>query len=61
MGDASHLPHEPPVVSTQISITVIDLKVTLQQRGQSTRYELIVDIPIRMGFDGKYIEDRDYQ
>jgi len=57
VGDASHLPHEPPVVSEQISITVINLEVRLFRRGDSDRYELTVDVPIRMRLDLQPIED----
>ena len=57
VGDAIHLPHEPPVVSEQISITVMNLDVKLFQRMGITRYELAVEIPIRMGFDLEAIED----
>jgi len=57
MGDASHLPHEPPVISEQISITVTNLEVKLLERNGITRYELIVEVPIGFGFDVEPIED----
>jgi hypothetical protein len=57
MGDASHLPHEPPVISEQISITVTNLEVRLFQRDESSQYELIVEIPIGFRFDLEPFED----
>ena len=57
MGDASHLPHEPPVISEQISISVTNLEVRLFQRDESSRYELIVEVPFGLRFDLERTED----
>jgi len=57
VGDANHLPHEPAVVSEQISITVVNLEVKLFQRPETTRYELSVELPIRLGIDLEPTED----
>ncbi len=57
MGDASHLPLEPPIISEQISITVTNLEVKLFERNGVSRYELIVEVPIGFRLDLEPIED----
>ncbi len=57
VGDANHLPHEPAIISEQISISVVELEVRLLHSEDATRYELSVEVPFRMRMEAEPPED----
>ena len=57
VGDGNHLPHEPAIVSEQISISVVEMEVRLLPGEEATRYEISVEVPFRMRMEAEPPED----
>jgi hypothetical protein len=59
VGDANHLPHEPPVTSEQISIIVSNLIVKKLGGEDSSRWERSAELAIRVSIEAE-LPDEDF-